>query len=71
MRNTQRRAELYAEITHKPCVWIFVFVFFHPPLIAPAILTETDISLMIFEGYKCFMPLARLMGSPQLLPPWH
>jgi len=57
---------------HTNHVFGFLFLFFfHPPLIAPAILTETDISLMIFEGYKCFMPLARLMGSPQLLPPWH
>lgn len=67
MRNAWRRAELYTGITHKPYVWAF----FDPPLIAPAILTKTDISLVIFEGYKCFTPLARLMGSPQLLPLWH
>lgn len=53
-----------AGITHKPCCWVF---FFFPPLIALAILTETDISLTIFKGYKCFMSLSSMLRQQLLL----
>ena len=37
------------------------------PLIALAILTETDISLTIFKGYKCFMSLSSTLRQQLLL----